>query len=319
MKKELTCSIFQDLLPNYIEKLTSAETNQAIDEHLDICEDCKKVYKQMVADVGSPEKIPAIELKFLQKVKKTRLLAALACVILTLVLSGLLYTSEYKFTNDKSSLAPGITEFTAPTRYPVEAYVLETKEFDGVLVATFKDRERANVNGVAVLVKGINQRYRIISAKIGSSDYSSVLQIFSITIKNKPYYAVSGYNLSDEIKYYGLDFSAYTNPGDLAKDRVRKTSKFNVENQQFLKIFSAEEVQSLFAGLTDDILYNPRLTATSMYDAEGREITGNFRNQEGSGKQIKASIGKAELFLLYIFIVIIMGMGLIMTRYFLTE
>lgn len=319
MKYELKCGIVQDLLPNYIEKLTGDETNHAVKKHLDTCEDCKKAYEQMAADMGNIEKVPVIELKFLKKVKRTRLLAAVLCVVLTLVLSCLIYTSEYNFANDKSSLAAGITEFIAPTRNPVNAYVLETKEVDGVLVATFKDQERANVNGVAVLVKGFNQRYRIISAKIRSSDYSSVLQFFPITIKNEPYNAVSGYNLSDKIKYYGLDFSAYTNPGDLAKDRVREVIKFNVENQQFLEIFSAKELKSLFENSTDGTLYNPRLVATSMYDADGREITDNFRNQEDSGNQVSASIGKAELFLLYIFIAIVMGLGIIFTRYFLTE
>ncbi|MGI6684106.1 MAG: zf-HC2 domain-containing protein [Bacillota bacterium] len=319
MKKELTCGIVQDLLPNYIEKLTSDETNHAVEEHLDICHDCKNVYEQMVADIGNTEKVPVIELKFLKKVKRARLLAAVLCVVLTLILSWLIYTSEYNFTNDKSHLAAGITEFIAPFEPSVNAYVLETKEVDGVLVATFKDQERANVNGAAVLVKGFNQRYRIISAKIRSSDYSSVLQIFPIKIKNELHYVVSGYSLSDEIKYYGLDFTAYTNPGDLAKDRVRRTLKFNVENQQFLEIFSDEELTSLYENSTDDTLYNPRLVATSMYDAEGREITDNFKNQEDPGNQVRANMGKAELFLLYVFIAIVMGLGVILTRYFLTE
>lgn len=251
-------------------------------------------------------------------IKKTRLLAALLCIVLTLVFSYLIYNSEYSFTNEKSSLAAGITEYIAPFEPTVEAYVLETKELDGVLVATFKDRERANINGAAVLSKGFNQKYRIISARIRSSDYSSVLQILPITIKNKAYYAVSGYNLSDEIKYYGLDFSAYTQPGDPAKDRVRKVIRFSVENQQFLEIFSAEELESLFKNSTDDTLYNSRLVATSMYDAAGQEITDNFRNQENLGNQLRANIGKAELFLLYVFIFLVMGMGIILTRYFLT-
>ena len=260
-----------------------------------------------------------IELKFLKKIKRTRLLAAVLSVILTLLLSSLLYISEYNFTNDKSSLATGITEFIASFEPSVEAYVLETKEVNGVLVATFKDQERADVNGVAVLDKGLNHRYRIISAKIRSSDYSSVLQILPITINKEPFCVVSGYNLSDEIKYYGLDFSAYTNPGYLAKDRVRKVIKFNVENQQFLEIFSAKELMSLYENSTEDTLYNPRLDATSMYDAEGREITDNFRNQEDYGNEVRANIGKAELFMLYVFIAIIIGLGVIFTRYFLTE
>ena len=35
------CKIVQDLLPNYIEKLTSDETNIFIEKHLKECEDCK--------------------------------------------------------------------------------------------------------------------------------------------------------------------------------------------------------------------------------------------------------------------------------------
>jgi len=116
-----------------------------------------------------------------------------------------------------------------------------------------------------------------------------------------------------------LDFFAYTNLGDLAKDRVREEIKFDVENQQFLEIFSAEELKSHFENSTDDTIYYPNLVATSMYDADGREITDNFKNQEDSGKQGSGTIEKAELFLLYVFIAIVMGLGGIFTRYFLTK
>jgi len=105
-------------------------------------------------------------MEVLKKVKRTRLLAEVLCVVLTLVLSWLIYTSEYNFINAKSHLAFGITGFIAPFEPSVNVYVLETKEVDGVLVATFKDQERTNINGVAVLDKGFKQRYRIISARI---------------------------------------------------------------------------------------------------------------------------------------------------------
>ena len=42
MKENKECKIVQDLLPNYIEKLTNEETNKFIEEHLKNCEDCKK-------------------------------------------------------------------------------------------------------------------------------------------------------------------------------------------------------------------------------------------------------------------------------------
>ena len=47
MKENKECKIVQDLLPNYIEKLTNEETNKFIEEHLKNCEDCKKNYDDM--------------------------------------------------------------------------------------------------------------------------------------------------------------------------------------------------------------------------------------------------------------------------------
>lgn len=41
------CIIIQDLLPNYIEKLTSDETKQYIKEHLKRCKKCQKILKNM--------------------------------------------------------------------------------------------------------------------------------------------------------------------------------------------------------------------------------------------------------------------------------
>ena len=42
MKEIKNCKIVQDLLPNYIEKLTNNETNKYIESHLNECSECKK-------------------------------------------------------------------------------------------------------------------------------------------------------------------------------------------------------------------------------------------------------------------------------------
>jgi hypothetical protein len=316
MNNELTCSIVQDLLPNYIEKLTSDETNRAVEQHLNNCNNCKVAYEQMTSDIDT-EKAPSIELKFLKKIKRTRILAAAITIVLTLLLSYFIYTSEYKYTNDKNSLSVAITDFTSPFKSAVDAYVLETKEIDGVLIASFKDRTIPNVNGIAVFDKGLNSKYRIIRARIKPSDYSSVVQIHHINIKDEPYYVINGYNISDEIKFYGLDFNVYLHPGHLAKDRVRETIKFEVENQQFMNIFSIEYIESLIENTVDYAYYDARLSETSLYDIDGKEITEKFLIEDNVDEP-KGSIGKAELFLINVSISIVLGIGFIMTRYFLT-
>ena len=318
MKEEVTCSIVQDLLPNFIEKLTMDETNVVIEKHLETCESCKEAYDQMVVDIGNTEKVPAIELKFLKKVKRTRLLAAVLCIALTLVLSYLLYASEFHYSINKDELSLAITEFADPFRNPVDAYVLETKEIDSTLFVSFKDQSNPNMYGIAEFSKGINQRYRIMRMQKELSEYSSVIEAYPVDIKDEQYVAVSGYNLSEEIGYYGLDYATYSEPGQLSKNRVMKSVKFEVQNPQFLEFYSVEELIDLLENTSDETLQNAYLVSTSIYDTEGVEITENYRIMEDGIQDMGSVTGKAELFLLYFFIAVIIVLGAILTIYFLT-
>ena len=48
---ENKCKIIQDLLPTYLEKMTTDETTTFIDEHLKICPECKDLLNSMKADI----------------------------------------------------------------------------------------------------------------------------------------------------------------------------------------------------------------------------------------------------------------------------
>ena len=47
MKNDLTCEVVQDLLPSYVDGLTSDVSNQAVEQHLKTCESCRKLYREM--------------------------------------------------------------------------------------------------------------------------------------------------------------------------------------------------------------------------------------------------------------------------------
>lgn len=51
------CKIVEDLLPLYIEELTSDETSQFVQEHLQVCEKCAKSYRRMTAPVQQEEQV----------------------------------------------------------------------------------------------------------------------------------------------------------------------------------------------------------------------------------------------------------------------
>lgn len=90
MKGKKECKIVQDLLPNYIEKLTNEETNTYIDEHLNSCEGCKKVLESMKKDIKTLEpKRQEKEVKFLKKYnRKIRILSSI--VIAIIIIYGIL-------------------------------------------------------------------------------------------------------------------------------------------------------------------------------------------------------------------------------------
>jgi hypothetical protein len=88
----MKCSIVKDLLSNYIDGLTSEETNTEIKKHLDNCDNCRTVYEEM--SVVIPKEIPNEDknIDFLKRLKakmihKNIMVALLTCII---VLCGLI-------------------------------------------------------------------------------------------------------------------------------------------------------------------------------------------------------------------------------------
>lgn len=85
MKNDLTCGVVRDLLPSYVEGLTSPESNTAVERHLSGCPDCAQL---RAALAGAPEPAApedAKEVDYLRKVKRRgwrRVIAAVAVTVL---------------------------------------------------------------------------------------------------------------------------------------------------------------------------------------------------------------------------------------------
>ena len=91
MKKD--CNIVQDLLPNYIERLTNEETNKFIEEHLKTCEDCKKIYDDMKESLNKNNKNKEKKkVNFLKKYKNK--LRILEIIVLTIVVAFVVNTGR---------------------------------------------------------------------------------------------------------------------------------------------------------------------------------------------------------------------------------
>lgn len=103
MSDKLRCEIVQDLLPSYVDGLTSDETNEAIKDHLADCVSCRDMYERMKADETSAEENSEVmekekkEINFLKKIKqKHRLNLMLVVVILTVFFAAVYYHQTYQ-------------------------------------------------------------------------------------------------------------------------------------------------------------------------------------------------------------------------------
>lgn len=91
MEQKIDCAVIKDLLPNYVEHLTSDKTNVFIEEHLNDCPECTREKENLLCELHT-EKIP--EQKELKKyLNKTKFVYIFKGSLLTIAIIGVLVSS----------------------------------------------------------------------------------------------------------------------------------------------------------------------------------------------------------------------------------
>ncbi len=103
MKNKVNCAIIKDLLPSYVDGLTSEETNQAVKEHTKNCPQCMEVLRSMTVPENwaepknTEEEMNTAEIDYLKKVRKTgrRKIWIIAVVCLLIGFTSLFISTFY--------------------------------------------------------------------------------------------------------------------------------------------------------------------------------------------------------------------------------
>ena len=104
MKNELSCAIVRDLLPLYVDELVSAETKNAVGEHLEECGACKSVLRDIMPEQQEKES-NIKQVDYLKKVRtksmKWTSIITIVGIILTLFgISMIYYTGSESQSSD---------------------------------------------------------------------------------------------------------------------------------------------------------------------------------------------------------------------------
>ena len=98
----MKCEMIRDLLPLYIDGLTSKESNQEIEKHLKNCEECQKYYQEMTGGIANFSVITTEEIEdvnLIKKIKKKNRRKALVIFVGAFILSGVLMGVGFHLTH----------------------------------------------------------------------------------------------------------------------------------------------------------------------------------------------------------------------------
>ena len=163
--KEKDCKIVQDLLPNYIENLTSEETNNYIKQHLEKCEECRKIYENMKKElkIDNKEKNKK-EAKYFKKYKNR--LQILKIIILIIVILFVIFVGrKIIIISDLSNKA---NIYASYTNYHVTTYSA--------------DREKYMITEKFIM----NDKIKLITTNL-STEGNKVTTIYATKINNDKY------------------------------------------------------------------------------------------------------------------------------------
>ena len=152
------CKIVQDLLPNYIENLTSPETNQFIETHLKECKACEKSLEIMKKGIISESKKQSRQIDYLKRYKRKMIILKSVIGLVIIFILVFLGIKIYQW-NLLSKIFDHNVEYEIGNNYK-----LISKNADGTITELFyKDGYcYYNVNNKGIIWEGPNSKYMII-------------------------------------------------------------------------------------------------------------------------------------------------------------
>ena len=168
MSKEYDyCKIVQDLLPSYIEKVTDEETNKFVEEHINICDKCKKMYNDLLHSFEDNEKTKIKkEVKYMKKYKNK--MTVLKTILLTILAVVIIYIGRNMIII--GSLQSKANKYTDMTNYHIEWYSYEP---DGIEITEIymQDDEYLQKNGDYNIEEGFSGNITYANKVTGSRVY----------------------------------------------------------------------------------------------------------------------------------------------------
>lgn len=140
----MKCEIIKDLLPSYVDELTSAESNKEIEAHLEYCPECKEYLEEMRKDieVDKTEKDQNIEI-FIKVKEKTVQIIICVIMIVSVILTVIYSRWENKYVNGHSTTSDEV-KVSLKEEEGIKMLVFEPKDDDVIFMMGHTLNEKIN-------------------------------------------------------------------------------------------------------------------------------------------------------------------------------
>lgn len=108
--KEIECDVIQDLLPSYLDKITSEATNKLVKNHLQSCNKCSKILEEMNKEVDTDVFNQNEQIDYLKGFRKEKKVAIIKTICIFIIIMLVLFlffqemVSRFNFAVDINNL-----------------------------------------------------------------------------------------------------------------------------------------------------------------------------------------------------------------------
>lgn len=159
MKNE--CKYIEDILPTYIENLTSEDTKAFVEEHLKTCEKCKKVLNNMKENIDKEEIENTELIKKIKKYKRKIIFIKLIIAVIVLAILGFtLGNIGYRY-NILYNAVEKNTNYDIGRNFMLIEYEESIERYPDPTITYHQDGKLKKIKGDKVLeyCEGINYYY----------------------------------------------------------------------------------------------------------------------------------------------------------------
>lgn len=190
MKNDLTCEVVQDLLPSYVDGLTSDVSNQAVEQHMKTCESCRKLYSEMrepmngedVSEINDGQKADSkksSEIDYLKKIRKKNRMRILAAVLIVVIAVGVGLWSKVYVVGQEVEQAEFVQANVAVEDHKVSVQGLLLDTTKGISDVAFQEKD-----GI-VTVSLRETRKSSFHTNEFQADYQSAEDVKQVVLENR--------------------------------------------------------------------------------------------------------------------------------------